>query len=165
MDATAAQSSPYDHIYNNLEAAGQLTWTNMHGGNVATISKADWDAADHHNSKKRSNLQARGYSQKGGDVQGNTQKFDCYGRGALAQDSQISAFAIQACDALVGLTVPKPLVDALKVWQSPGFADATGTLGYLRFSYQLLTDAPNASPSLCNAALQSFQNFCQDCKF
>lgn len=90
----------------------------------------------------------------------------CYGRGAVMQDTEIAAFTIKACDALVGATVPAPVLQVLQVWQSADFPDVNGNNGYLRFSFELLnaiTTIPDVT--ICQAAMAEFQNFCQDGMF
>jgi hypothetical protein len=50
----------------------------------------------------------------------------------------------------------------LKVWQSGDMADAQGLEGYLRYSFEILTDpAEQPSQDLCVAAMNSFQDRCQ----
>ena len=169
-NGTAPRGSPNDHIYQNLDAAGKLNWTNVNGGHVTTVSREDWDAADNQGwSSKRSGSphelksRPRRGAITGGDVQGLVTSLVCYHRGSLAQDSMITAYVTQACDALLGAAVPAPALKALQIWQSPSFGDANGINAYLRFSYELLTaNTNNAPPSLCEQALGSFQNYCQD---
>ena len=99
----------------------------------------------------------------GGDIEGLITKLSCYGRGAVAQDSEIQDFALQACDALVGANVPKPVQQALQVWQSSDFAEVNGIQGYLRYSFEILNDV-SAMPDvqLCTSAMNMFAALCQD---
>ena len=159
-------SSPNDHIYKNLAADGKLEWKEVDGGKVVSIWREDWDAADAKGkaSKRSGTSLERGLERRmhGADIQGLAADLSCYGRGAVAQDAEIEAFAIQACDALVGASVPKPAVKALQVWQSADFADVNGNAGYLRFSFELL-NAIQAMPTttVCQAAMNEFTSFCQ----
>jgi len=86
----------------------------------------------------------------------------CYGRGAVAQDSEIQDFTIQACNMLVGANIPKPAQNALKVWQSTDFADVNGIQGYLRYSFEVLNDISEMPDlKMCTAAMDMFTALCQ----
>ena len=156
--------SPNDQIYKNLADAGHLHWEDANGGKKATILKEHWDAA-------AAKVSARSISQpdssllsrdSGGDIEGLATSLSCYARGAVAQDSQIQAFTLQACDALVGANVPKPVKNALQVWQSSDFADVNGIAGYLRYSFEILTDvADMPDVQLCTGAMNMFAALCQ----
>lgn len=80
----------------------------------------------------------------------------------MAQDSQIQAFATQACDYFVNSTLPKPAVKALQVWQSSDFADVNGIDGYLRYSFKILNKvAEEPSVQICTSAMDMFSALCQ----
>ena len=159
--------SPNDQIYRNLAAAGHLQWTEVNGGKTATILKEHWSAAAAGQVSTRSTTGAdpdilRRGGISGGDIEGFITSLSCYGRGATAQDSQIQIFAIKACDALVGANVPKPIKNALQVWQSADFADVNGYYGYLRYSFEILTDVSEMPDvQLCTAAMDKFLSMCQ----
>ena len=159
--------SANDQIYKNLAAAGHLQWTEVNGGRTTTILKEHWNAAATGQVSTRSTTEAdpgilRRGGVSGGDVEGYTTSLSCYGRGATAQDSQIQDFALKACDTLVGANVPKPLKNALQVWQSSDFADVNGIDGYLRYSFEILEDVSEMPDvQLCTGAMDMFSSLCQ----
>ena len=164
--------SPNDEIYRNLAAAGQLNWVHVNGGKKASIPREHWDAAAakvsaRSTTRSHSELLPRKHKPTdGGDVEGAATSIICYGRGALMQDSEITAHAVEACNALVGLNVPRPATKALQVWQSLDFADVNGFEGYLRYSFEILEDmAKMPDYGMCTGALDLFNNFCQNGSF
>lgn len=76
-------------------------------------------------------------------------------------DTGIAGFVTDACDALVGNSVPPLVLKSLRVWQSGQLADADGIASYVRFSAKLLTDGFHYDTTLCGEALASFNNYCQ----
>ena len=79
------------------------------------------------------------------------------------QDAKVQSYAIAACNALVGAGVPEPAKKALQVWQSADFADEKGIMGYLRYSFEILTDvAQMPDLNMCTGAMNMFAALCQD---
>lgn len=82
------------------------------------------------------------------------------------EDSEIQTLTVTACDALLGMALPKPAANVLQIWQSADFSDANGNLGYLRYGFEILNAITNEpDQSLCEQAMDMYLDYCQSCEY
>ena len=149
-----------DNIMDNLQKNGKVDWQAAGDGHYADIPIDQWEAAKANVSS--TGISPRNYGGELSNVLGWAAEVSCYGEGAMSLDTTISGFVIDACDALVGNSVPPLVQNALRVWNTPVIPDANGFAHYLRFSAQLLRPQSISSTSLCQAAFSKFKDYCQD---
>ncbi len=53
-------------------------------------------------------------------------------------------------------------MNTLRFWNSPGLPDVNGAAEYIRFGVKLLSQSPLINNSLCQAAMDRFNDLCQD---
>ncbi len=112
--------------------------------------------------EKKNNKDKRGTPNNGNIAGYAVTKTVCYNGGALATDDDITQFAVDACDALVGNTLPPLAQNALRIWQSVQQTDVNGLASYIRYGVRLLKPTTIADTSLCQAAVDAFNNYCQN---
>ena len=159
-------SSPYDPVYRYLASNDQLDWTVMNGGHGVTILSEDWVAAKEATGFKNMISKRNGGGGNEGPINGLVPNVFCYHSGSTTKDDTIQLYTIKACDALLQMSLPKPAVNALQVWQSSGFANSDGILSKLRYGFQILngvSDEPDQS--LCQQAMDLYLQYCQSCRF
>ena len=163
--ASDADLSVQDKVILHLQGNDQIAWRPAGKGAYTDIPHdvllQALDAVGE--SKPTTNLVARKKAPNDGAILGfAVTKAACYHRGSISQDNVVTQWAVDACDGLIGATLPPLAVNSLRIWQSAQAADLAGQASYIRFGIKLLKDTTINSPSLCQAAFEAFENYCQD---
>lgn len=166
-----------DQVLAHLDQHGLIAWqpavSGNLTGNVTTILEDIWEAGiagamaslgnfSHHpipSLHKRH--QRRNWKEAVGNIAGYAGEASCYVSGSVDTGDDITGYAVQACDALVGNAAPPLVKNALKVFQTASMPDFNNVASYVRFSTKLLTTGFGYTEAMCTDALQSFSNICE----
>lgn len=146
-------------------------WTPHGNGSVADIPEGKWlgiikSATSNSTLIKDVEKAAKSIHRRGsesiGSVEGYAGTINCYGSGAVDPDANVVNSVTDACNALVGTSLPPLAKGSLRVWQTGQQADWHGEASYVRFSTKLLTDGFKYDITQCTQALNNFDTYCQD---
>ena len=158
-----ASLSIQDKIVLHLQDKKIIQWKPAGKGLYADIPDDAFDKAVTAVGETRAsaNLDKRGTPNDGAIGGYSVTKQVCYGSGSISEDSVVAQYAFDACDGLIGATVPALPLKVLRIWQSAQQPDLAGQASYIRYGIRLLADNTITTPSLCQSAFQAFNNYCQ----
>jgi len=157
-----ASQSVQDKVVQHLQDSNVVTWKPAGNGHYVDIHVDSLNKAMAATGVSNFNKTKRD-TPNDGSVSGYTvTQAVCYNGGALATDNDITQFAVSACDALVGNLLPPLAQNTLRIWQSAQQADVNGLASYIRFGVRFLNPTTIADTSLCQAAIDAFNSYCQN---
>ena len=157
-----ASQTEQDKVLQHLQSTSKVNWQSAGDGHYVDIHEDSYNKALAAVGESKSNKDRRGTPNSGTISGYKVTKAVCYNGGALATDNTITQFAVSACDGLLGSTLPPLAVNTLRIWQSSQQADVNGLASYIRYGVKLLGPTTVADTSLCQAALDAFNNYCQN---
>lgn len=157
-----------DQVLDYLNTTKQITWAPAGNGQVTDIPDDMWVAGINGATKAMgssdSSLARRDLYERSSiaSIAGYAASAACYGSGSYDMDSTLTGLVTGACDGLVDSTLPPLYKNVIRLWASPQIIDGSGAAAYVKFTAKLLTDGFQYDTSLCQDALNSFGDYCQD---
>lgn len=155
--------STQDKVVIHLQINDKITWNQAGKGHYADITEEVLaQALLAVGANQTEPILARRKAPNDGSILGyDVSKAVCYKHGSIGRDQVITQWAVDACDGLIGNALPPLALKTLRIWQSAQAADLQGKASYIRFGIKLLGDNQILNPSLCQAAFDAFNNYCQ----
>jgi len=157
-----ASRSIQDKVVEHLQSNNKVTWQPAGNGHYVDIPEDTYNKALDAVGESKSNKDRRGAPNDGTVAGYAVTNAVCYNRGALATGNDITQFAVSACDGLVNNALPPLAANVLRIWQSATQNDVQGLAAYIRFGVKILQPNSISNPSLCQAAVDAFNNYCQN---
>ncbi|KAL9091935.1 MAG: hypothetical protein Q9165_004687 [Trypethelium subeluteriae] len=166
---TDIQVTP-EEVLHYLENASFIEWKRAGNGHVVDIDESTWQMGIQKVSSsktKRANVDLGRRGKKGGkfNIGQFASDIACFKKGSKMFLHDLDDNIVTACNWLVGNNIPRPAVNALRLWNTTDIgeiiSDVKGKAGFLSFGLKLLTDNAPADFSLCTTALNAFDNYCE----
>jgi len=157
-----ASQSIQDKVVQHLQSNNKAIWQPAGNGHYLDVPEDSYNQALAAVGESKNHKDKRGTPNMGSIDSYAVTKAVCYNGGALATDNEITQFAVSACDALVGNALPPLALNTLRIWQSLQGNDVNGMASYVRYGVRFLQPTTIADTSLCQAAIDAFDNYCQN---
>jgi len=157
-----ASQSIQDKVVQHLQSNNKVIWQPAGNGHYLDVPEDSYNQALAAVGESKNHKDKRRTPNMGSIDSYAVTKAVCYNSGALATDNEITQFAVSACDALVGNALPPLALNTLRIWQSLQGNDVNGMASYVRYGVRFLQPTTIADTSLCQAAIDAFDNYCQN---